>query len=113
MTAVTAATARSNAAPVASEGFWTPLTLRTYWRARGLDLLVGGNGLQAAQSRDVRHMTATVVDRLRAAPQPAATDEDPAAADQHRQRQAQQHDGERLALPGRLYLRERLEGGIR
>jgi len=32
-TSVTAATARSNASTVAGEGFWTPLILRTYWRA--------------------------------------------------------------------------------
>ena len=30
VTAVTAATARSNAASVAADVFWTPLTLRTY-----------------------------------------------------------------------------------
>src|SRR5688572_20017352 len=59
--AVTAATALSKAAPVASEGFWTPLTLRTYWRAAASISSSVATGCRPRRVVMFRHMPTTVV----------------------------------------------------
>ena len=58
--AVTAMTARSNASPVASDGFWTPLTLRTYWRAAASISSSVATGWSPRRVVMFRHMDATV-----------------------------------------------------
>src|SRR5262245_7011708 len=67
--AVTAATAFSNASAVASEGFWTPLTLRTYWRAAASISSSVATGCSPRSVVMFRHMPPTV---LVPAPPPVA-----------------------------------------
>jgi len=47
------ATARSNASAFAWDGFVDPLIFRTYWKRRGLDLVVGRRRLEIVKGVDV------------------------------------------------------------